>query len=681
MSFLNTIFLAALAAAAIPVLLHLLSRQRLPLIPFSSLEFLKRLQKRRTRTVQLRQLILLALRTLAVLALVLAFARPALQSGKSTGAAASAEMVVILDDGPASAAESRDGTLFGLVKQRLDDILQLANAGDRVSVISATRPGRVLTFGAGAGSLAADQLADWQPRLTAPAWEQALEQADSILRAGEKFNRELYIVSPFYGKSWDSLAVRDERAISHIFLIPVGPDHLDNLAIAGLKRATTILQRGQPVECELTLANYTDREQRDALLGVYLDRERVGQTSVTLPAGSAVTRKIAIVPERGGVLGGWVRFEDPDALAADSRRFFVLNVPDTIRVLAVASDLTERALLDALFTAGNAGPLAVTWGDPQGWETAGLAGYDALLLAGIKDVSAAGAARVKEFAEAGGGVVIFPAVDADLAGLGRGLWKQLGFAGARGVIQTGGIRWGKPDLEHPLFQGIFEEKGAPRSPQFTFCMDLVTAPGDQVVIPFDNGRPFLLERSAGRGRVLLFAAPIGIPAGDFSLSGIFAPLLHRSLIYAASRGGNGTDEWTTGGFPQVNLPLPRADVARLILPDSSVSELLPRSTMGGVEYNIGEVSLPGIYELRASGASPALFAANITGGFSDLTRCDVKALADRIKALIIIADGGQLAAEVRSARYGRELWRPLAAAFLLLLIAESVVGRSGKEVR
>ena len=49
MSFLQSLFLAGLAAAAIPVLIHLLNRPRARLVPFSTLEFIRRLQTKRSK--------------------------------------------------------------------------------------------------------------------------------------------------------------------------------------------------------------------------------------------------------------------------------------------------------------------------------------------------------------------------------------------------------------------------------------------------------------------------------------------------------------------------------------------------------------------------------------------------------------------------------------------------------
>ena len=72
--------LFGLAAAAIPVLIHLLNFRKLRTVEFSSLRFLKELQRSSIRRIRIRQWILLALRTLLIVALVLAFSRPALRA-------------------------------------------------------------------------------------------------------------------------------------------------------------------------------------------------------------------------------------------------------------------------------------------------------------------------------------------------------------------------------------------------------------------------------------------------------------------------------------------------------------------------------------------------------------------------------------------------------------------------
>ena len=73
MTFLNPFVLIGLAAASIPILLHLFNLRKLQKIEFSTLTFLKELQKTKIRRLKLRQLLLLFLRTMIVVLVVTAF--------------------------------------------------------------------------------------------------------------------------------------------------------------------------------------------------------------------------------------------------------------------------------------------------------------------------------------------------------------------------------------------------------------------------------------------------------------------------------------------------------------------------------------------------------------------------------------------------------------------------------
>jgi len=62
MIFLNPAILFGLLAASIPVIIHLFNLRKLKKIEFSTLTFLKELQKNKIRKIKLKQWILLALR-------------------------------------------------------------------------------------------------------------------------------------------------------------------------------------------------------------------------------------------------------------------------------------------------------------------------------------------------------------------------------------------------------------------------------------------------------------------------------------------------------------------------------------------------------------------------------------------------------------------------------------------
>src|SRR2546429_2259686 len=87
MSFLAPAFFVGLAALAIPVIIHLIQRERKTIVEFPSLMFLRRIPYQSVRRRRIRHWLLLALRTAAVIMIVLAFARPFFRQGAPAAAA------------------------------------------------------------------------------------------------------------------------------------------------------------------------------------------------------------------------------------------------------------------------------------------------------------------------------------------------------------------------------------------------------------------------------------------------------------------------------------------------------------------------------------------------------------------------------------------------------------------
>jgi threonine/homoserine efflux transporter RhtA len=98
MTFLNPAILFGLLAASIPIILHFLNLRKLKKVEFSTLIFLKELQKTKIRRIKLKQWLILLLRLLIIIMLVLAFARPAIKTGFAGYAAAKTSAVFIIDN-------------------------------------------------------------------------------------------------------------------------------------------------------------------------------------------------------------------------------------------------------------------------------------------------------------------------------------------------------------------------------------------------------------------------------------------------------------------------------------------------------------------------------------------------------------------------------------------------------
>src|SRR5216683_5850175 len=103
MAFLTPFFLLGIGAIAIPVLIHLIQRERKRVVEFPSLMFVRRIPYQSVRRRRIRHWLLLCLRAAAILLLVAAFSRPFLrQSAAASVISGGAREVVVLLDQSAS---------------------------------------------------------------------------------------------------------------------------------------------------------------------------------------------------------------------------------------------------------------------------------------------------------------------------------------------------------------------------------------------------------------------------------------------------------------------------------------------------------------------------------------------------------------------------------------------------
>jgi hypothetical protein len=134
MSFLTPLYIAGLAAIALPLVFHLIRRTPRGQTPFSSLMFLTPSPPRITRRSRLEHLLLLFLRGLALTLLALAFARPffreALQLGLDSHRG---QRVAILVDASAS---MRRADLWRQAQQRAAAVLDDLKPTDRVALFA-----------------------------------------------------------------------------------------------------------------------------------------------------------------------------------------------------------------------------------------------------------------------------------------------------------------------------------------------------------------------------------------------------------------------------------------------------------------------------------------------------------------------------------------------------------------
>ena len=138
MTFMNPWLLLAAHGVALPVLAHLLNRYQVKRTDWAAMQFLNRTVRVRSRQIRLRDILLLLLRCLAVLLLVLAFAKPAME--KADGVASGcgerrAGVIIALDVSYSMQHSDGAATRFERAIKKIEMIAESIHPGDPVSLI------------------------------------------------------------------------------------------------------------------------------------------------------------------------------------------------------------------------------------------------------------------------------------------------------------------------------------------------------------------------------------------------------------------------------------------------------------------------------------------------------------------------------------------------------------------
>ena len=200
MSFLAPLFLLGLAAIAIPVIVHLIQRERKRVIAFPSLMFVQKIPYQSVRRRRIRHWPLLLMRALAIALIVAAFARPFLQQGAAALAAAggSREVVILLD----RSASMGYGDYFQRAKDAARNVIGSLTTGDKATLVLFGRNAEESMRATSDQARLSAVLDTAKVSAGATRFGPALKLAESILTQSTAPRREAVLISDFQKSGW-----------------------------------------------------------------------------------------------------------------------------------------------------------------------------------------------------------------------------------------------------------------------------------------------------------------------------------------------------------------------------------------------------------------------------------------------------------------------------------------------
>ncbi len=696
LGFLNPLALFGLFAAALPLLIHLLSRWRTNTMDFSSLLLLRKVQSRNARRLRTRQWLLIVLRTLIIALLMLVPARPAVQGLLGTGPRdhLPVEAVFLADISASTRYVDSRGRIADLLAARFAEITgwlgqsdryRLLRVDDNVDMKTAEwlSPGNTLdeesfraikSPGYGHASLAA-----------------ALEQAAGLFSGDDYYEREIYILTDrqrgFLGE--DSLAV-DSSAGIRFYLLDCNGSEPHNIAVEQVGFPGELVRPGSPLEVTVSLARFGGDSTVPVFPRIYLDNRLVGQGELLLEPDGVASDVIEIPPLEPGYhqLAAEI---DADALAADNRRVIVLWVPPVSRVTLVQRGLPPGtdylgAALEVL-SSRTAGAVRFKRAATLPVSPGAVAESDVYIVHGLEHPARSLASFLTELRRQGRHALFVPRSDQpvpvafnaasrrmDLP-LGLGALKKFGGSGFDQPVR------GRSSGGSGAFDRLLTSVRAMDRVRLFGLRELVSPNGGEPVwdLGTGGGRQLFRMVRAGRGANLIVSSADISSLEETELPGtpLFVPLVH-SLVTMLTRSG----------------PLLRQEVSVGEKISFSFGESINTAGMeihgpGGARYllppgereswDFAQTDQPGAYWLYRDSELAGGFGVSLNPAESDIRLEPLNRIEQAFDGLEFqhVPDGGELAEAVLLGRGGVEIWPWLLVAALVLLGVEQVVANRG----
>jgi len=701
MDFLNPLLLAGVGAAAVPIILHLIMRQNPRRLEFPALRFVRQRREANRRRMRLRHLLLLLLRVAVICLLAAALARPSL---KASGLVGNQEVPVaaalVFDTSPRMQYRHQNQTRLEMAQEIGDWLVSQLPPESQVAVLESRLNSAVFQVDA---SSARQRIKRLETTTSAQSLSLAFEEALRLLGTSDRQRKELYVFTDLAARAWaiDSPQRLQDRikklADVGIYIVDVGVEEPQNFALGEVRLSAQVLSKNSSLRISTELTGIGPGGERSVEL-LLLDEtgqpQRRARESGRITGGSSQALEFTLGGMNEGTLQGFLRIEGSDGLPTDDKRFFTVEVRPPWKVLVAAQEpievqanfLTQALAPDEFRKTGRSrfNCEVVTW--TQLAKTP-LPTFAAVCLLDPPPLPLATWQQLATYANEGGGVAVFLGRHAEPA-------QRFNQSGATELLpaelelQARGVEHLAPDNYQSPALGIFRslEGTVPWDafPVYRYWQLGALAEGSNVLVPYSNGRPALVERPLGQGTVLLMTTPVSDLASQnpWNLLPIGTDAWPFMLLV------NGIASYLVGstegqlnclvGAPAV-LPLDGdARVSSYLLTTPGGEEIRRPADSTRGEIVVTSTDQEGNYRVRTGGEHAGLrrgFSVNLPASATDLTRTD----PDHLKKVFGEADfhlarnREQIEREVVTGRVGRELYPFLIVLVVLALGSEQVL--------
>lgn len=520
MQFVFPLFLTALAAIAIPIIIHLFYFRRFKKVYFTNVRFLQEVKDVTSNRRRLRNLLVLLMRCLAIIFLVLAFAQPFIPRSQEVKQGEKA-VSIFVDNSFSMAALSKEAPLLELAKQRARDIVKAYGPADRFQVLTNDFEGRDQRL---VGQ--EDALSRIDEIRTGPATRdlsKVLIRQQQCLNTGKAENKIAFLISDFQENITDLQNFKD--TLVEVNLVPMRAVRENNISIDSAWFESPVQILNQPANLLVKISNRGEEDAGEVRVALRHDNQTKPAGALSIPARSSKLDTVSFNILHPGWHEAKLSVSDYP-VQFDDDYYVSFYVAERINVLCINGAQQNKYLNNAF---AGARYFRLDNADVRALDYSRFPNYQLIVLNEAALITSGLAQELKTFAQNGGNVLVFPAQNADLNSY-NGLLQNFD-AGSLGSYEPLARQASQVNTEEFVFNDVFLNKSANLRLPATQGNFKIAPNRGEYILTYRDGSAMVAKFPAGEGALYLSAAPLDEKVNDLVRNGeIFVPLLFKTAI-------------------------------------------------------------------------------------------------------------------------------------------------------
>ena len=666
-----------LAAISIPIVIHLLSRLRINKVEFSTVRFIKQLETSSIRKMKFQQILLLLLRMLVIASLVMMMTQPVTQGFMPGWLAAEqdARLILVIDNSASMNVKVGNQSFIELSKKEALGLLPSFNKETQIT-LAQTCPPKTIFMGQ---SNDPDLFASIQNIQPTVGYDDLWVNLNHLLKDETIVEpiKECVIFSDFMYRPDSTFMAGIPNFESWKFYFVQPSTVYDNLSIRSVSSLNRIKTMNQLVKLNTRIENSGELPKPNVPLELLFNEHRVGQVVSEIESGKEKEFQFQAYPANMGIVQCRVSLPK-DNYDLDNNWFLSMSIMEQIRCGIIGANSDDVAMLEMVLRAIDSQHqfLSIESRIQPELNRLFLDDVDVALIHNPKNITEEGVKDLEKFLRSGGGVIWFQGND-DGSEFHSDIFEKLGFPFPEKRMNAGqGFFSSQIAGEYSdLLQDLQVRNLDSELPEvFNYIQTKLDAK-QKVHLTLNNSDPLLIEFSKGSGSIFYFSTLLDLRWNDLAIRGMLVPLIYRLLVLT------GTDEINTSSV-KINEPKwisVEEEYLRhkweIVSPSGRTEMIVPDYDREGI--NISSTEELGVYTVYSNGELFTSFPTRlhdqeyIQPRFS---QNDIESIltSNQTRWLTLKDEFSQVFMETRQ---GKSLWKIFLALAILLLLAESIIGR------